>query len=309
MSLALLFPGQGSQFVGMGQDFANRYPKAKEIFNRANQALQEDLAHLCFSGPADVLKRTENAQPAILTVSVAIYEVVHAELKLEPKALAGHSLGEYTALVVSGALSLESAVRLVRLRGKLMESACPAGTGGMGAILGLARPLVEALCREACGPDEVLVPANFNSPEQTVISGHKTAVTKALKLASERGAKASLPLEVSGPFHSPLMQSVETGLREALRQIVFQDLRLPVVANFTGDFYQNKSAAPELLAKQVAHPVLWEDSVRTLKKSGVDQIIEVGPGRVLSGLARRIDRDIQTANVENLESLEKLRSR
>jgi [acyl-carrier-protein] S-malonyltransferase len=309
MTLALLFPGQGSQFVGMGQDFCNRYPKAREIFNRAGQALQEDLAHLCFSGPSDVLKRTENAQPAILTVSVAIYEVIQAEMKIEPQALAGHSLGEYTALVVSGALSLESAVHLVRLRGKLMETACPAGTGGMGAILGLARPLVESLCREACGPDEVLVPANFNSPEQIVISGHKTAVTKALKLASERGAKASLPLEVSGPFHSPLMQSVENGLREALGKITFNDLRLPVVANFTGDFYPDKSAITEYLAKQVAHPVLWEDSIRTLKKSGVDQIVEIGPGRVLSGLTRRIDRSIQVANVENLESLEKLRNK
>ena len=309
MSLALLFPGQGSQFVGMGEDLSHRYPKVREVFSRASAALHEDLARLCFSGPAEVLKRTENAQPAILTVSVAIYEVIQAEMKIDPKALAGHSLGEYTALVVSGALDLESAVHLVRLRGKLMEEACPAGTGGMGAILGLARPLVESLCREACAPGEVLVPANFNSPEQIVISGHKTAVAKALKIASERGAKASLPLEVSGPFHSPLMQTVETHLREALDQVTYNDLRLPVVANFTGDFYRDKSVIPELLAKQVDHPVLWEDSIRTLKKSGVDQIVEIGPGRVLSGLTRRIDRSIQVANVENLESLEKLKTR
>ncbi|MCX5858926.1 MAG: ACP S-malonyltransferase [Proteobacteria bacterium] len=309
MSLALLFPGQGSQFVGMGKEFFEHYPKAQEIFTRASSALHEDLARLCFSGPPDILKRTENAQPAILTVSVAIYEAIHTELKLGPKALAGHSLGEYTARVVSGALELETAVQLVRLRGKLMETACPAGTGGMGAILGLTRPVVESLCREACAPGEVLVPANFNSPEQTVISGHKTAVSKALKMAGERGAKASLPLEVSGPFHSPLMQSVETGLREALGKITYHDLRLPVVANCTAGFYQDKSAIPELLAKQVCHPVLWEDSILTLKKSGVDQIIEIGPGRVLSGLARRIDRDIQTANVENLESLEKYKNR
>lgn len=309
MTLALLFPGQGSQFVGMGEDFSHRYPKVREIFARASSALNEDLSRLCFSGPADVLKRTENAQPAILTVSVAIYEVIQAEAKIEPKSLAGHSLGEYTALVVSGALDLESAIRLVRLRGKLMAEACPAGIGGMGAILGLTRPLVESLCREASTPGEVLVPANFNSPEQIVISGHKTAVAKALKLASERGAKASLPLEVSGPFHSPLMQTVETRLREALGQVTYHDLRLPVVANFTGDFYQDKSTIAELLAKQVAHPVLWENSIRTLKKSGVDQTLEIGPGRVLSGLVRRIDRSIQVANVENLESLDKIRNR
>jgi len=309
MTLALLFPGQGSQFVGMGKDFSDRYPKARETFARASAALHEDLARLCFSGPGDVLKRTENAQPAILTVSVAVYEVLQAEMKIEPQALAGHSLGEYTALVVSGALDLESAVRLVRLRGKLMEEACPAGTGGMGAILGLSRAVVEALCVEASASGKVLVPANFNSPEQVVISGHKTAVDQALKLASERGAKVSLPLEVSGPFHSPLMQSVETGLREALGKVTYHDLRLPVVANCTAEFYPDKSAIPELLAKQVAHPVLWEDSIRALKKSGVDQTLEVGPGRVLSGLVRRTDRSIQVANVENLESLEKYRNR
>lgn len=306
MALAFVFPGQGSQFVGMGKDCYEEFPLAREVFDRANDALGENLAELCFSGPPELLKRTDNAQPAILTVSLAMHRVLTTETGMRPVALAGHSLGEYTALVVGGALDLESAVRLVRVRGKLMEESAPSGVGGMGAILGLDREVVEALCREAAGEDEVLVPANFNCPGQVVVSGHLSAVQRAVGLAGERGAKRSLTLEVSGPFHSPLMNKVEAGLREALGKASFLDLSVPVVANYHAEFYRSAREIPELLARQVCHPVLWEDSIRTLLSSGIDQAVEIGPGRVLSGLVRKTTPEVKVHNVESAASLRKL---
>lgn len=305
--VAFVFPGQGAQYVGMGKGLWEAFPYVREMFQEASEALGFDLAKLCFEGPKEELVKTENTQPAVLAVSAACAEVMRRELGVEPHLVAGHSLGEYTALWFSGALPFREAVRLVRVRGELMEAACPHGTGGMAAVLGLARERVEDLCRESREGGEVLVPANFNCPGQVVISGHRRSLEKAVSLAKAYGAKRAVVLEVSGPFHSPLMEPAAEGLKGVLEGLAFGELRVPVVSNVEAKPNRSPSRAKELLILQVKSPVLWEDSVREMVALGVDTFVELGPGKVLSGLIKRTVSEARTLNLEGIEDLDPLR--
>lgn len=303
--MALVFPGQGSQYVGMGKDFFDRSPAAREVFEEANEALGYDLAALCFRGPEEDLKLTANTQPAILAVSIAVLRGMRAETEILPAAAAGHSLGEYGALVASGGLRFRDAVRVVHLRGKFMQEAVPVGAGAMAAVMGMTGPEVEDLCREASG-GEVLSPANFNCPGQIAIAGTRGAVERVLEQIGRAGKKAVL-LPVSAPFHCALMRPAGERLREELARVGVSDLNFPVLANAEADFYPGKEKIRELLVKQVDHPVRWEECVHKLLGTGADLVVEVGPGKVLSGLMRRISRDVKTANVEDGASWEKVK--
>jgi [acyl-carrier-protein] S-malonyltransferase len=302
--LALIFPGQGSQYVGMGKDICERSPAAREIFQEANDVLGYDLASLCFNGPDEDLKLTANTQPAILTTSVAALRMMEAEGKITPLAAAGHSLGEYGALVAGGGLSFRDAVKIVHLRGKFMQEAVPAGVGGMAAIMGMTGPEVEALCQEAA-QGEILAPANFNSPGQIAISGHSTAVKRAVEMTARMAGKKAVLLPVSAPFHSPLMKPAAERLREALAPVQVENLRFPVISNVEADFYPGKEGIKDLLFRQVERPVRWEESMQKLIALSPDFILEVGPGKVLSGLLRRISRQVPSANVEDTGTWEK----
>jgi len=280
---------------------AEAYALAQDVFERADAALGFPLSRLCFEGDEEELKRTENTQPAILTTSVACYRVLeHAGVR--PDFVAGHSLGEYTALVAAGALAFEDAVRLVRRRGQYMQEAVPLGQGAMAAILGVSADVVEHLCREAA-EGQVCAPANFNSPQQIVIAGHKEAVERAMALARERGARRVVLLPVSAPFHCALMRPAEERLAEDLARVSFADLTIPLVNNVDAAIVTLGEAAREGLRRQVSRPVRWEESVRRLLAEGVTTFIEVGPGRVLSGLIRQIDRSARTLAVEDPDSL------
>ncbi|MBI5894388.1 MAG: ACP S-malonyltransferase [Deltaproteobacteria bacterium] len=300
---AFVFPGQGSQYVGMGKEVWDRFQIAKDTFKEASDILKKDIAKLCFEGPESELNLTENTQPAILTASIAIWKVLAAENTILPSCVAGHSLGEYTALVVSGALDFKDAVRIVNLRGKFMQEAVPEGIGAMAAVLGLKGDIVKDICKEASTDNSVAVAANFNSPEQTVISGNKAAVLKASSLAKERGAKRVIPLPVSVPSHSPLMQPAAKKLEQELKKINFKDLNIPVVTNVDAEPITSSDKARELLVKQLYSPVRWVESIAKMKGLGVEKIIEIGPGKVLTGLIKRIDSDIETMNVEKAEDI------
>lgn len=301
--LAFVFPGQGSQYVGMGQKLVQEFPEARMAMQEASEACGLDLLRLCLEGPAEELRRTANCQPAVLAVSAATLRVVQERTPVRPQLVAGHSLGEYTALVAADAVGLAEAARLVRLRGSLMEQAYPSG-GGMAAILGLSRQDVEEICREAAR-EAVLVPANYNCPGQVVISGQLEAIERAMQLARQRGGKA-VALQVSGPFHTPFMSPAAEGLRQALERVAFRDPRVPVVSNVEAKPNTSGQRAKELLVKQLTHPVRWEESVREMLRSGVEGFVEVGPGRVLCGLIRRIDRRVRLANVEDPQGIRAL---
>ena len=295
MSLALLFPGQGSQSVGMGKALFDSSEAARQIFEEADAALGFPLSRLCFEGPEEELKLTANTQPAILTHSVAAFRDLQARFpeRLEGAAFAaGHSLGEYSANVAAGSLPFASAVRLVRMRGTFMQEAVPAGVGAMAAIVGLAPEEVEAACREA-SQGEVVSPANFNSPEQTVIAGHASAVARASAACTARGAKRAIPLPVSAPFHCSLMAPAREKLGPHLKNADFQAARIPVVTNVDARAESDGAALRDALLRQVDSPVRWVESVRFLASSGVDRALEIGPGNVLSGLARRIEKSIK----------------
>lgn len=299
--VVFLFPGQGSQYAGMGKELAESFPAARETFEEADRALGWPISQLCFSGPDEALKLTENTQPAILTASIAAYRVLEQK-GVRPDYVAGHSLGEYSALVAAGALKFADAVRLVRKRGKYMQEAVPAGQGAMAAILGLRPGQVAEICRKAT--DGKVMPANLNSPEQTVISGHAAAVKTAVEHASAAGAKRAVVLPVSAPFHSELMKPAQERLQEDLRATEFSTLRIPLVTNVDAGVITSGAEAREALIRQVTLPVLWEESIRELIEQGATTFVEVGPGRVLSGLLRQIDRSIHSLNVEDVKSLQ-----
>lgn len=302
--LGFIFPGQGSQYVGMGQALAGSFPEAKEIFERADEALGEKLSTLCFEGPEEAQKLTANTQPAILATSVAAHAVFSKRLGRAPAFVAGHSLGEWSALAASEALSLEDAVRAVRQRGLFMQEAVPEGVGAMAAILGLEPEQVRVACEESA-QGEVVAPANYNSPEQTVIAGNAAAVERAQDRCKELGAKRTVPLPVSAPFHCALMQPVQGRLSEVLDGITISAPSAPVISNVEAEPNQDEGRIAELLVQQVVSPVRWIECIQAMAAQGVTHLVELGPGRVLAGLVRRIDRGIVVVNVEDPASLDK----
>ena len=297
---AAVFPGQGSQVVGMGKELAEAYPIVAETFAEADRVLGFSLSRLCFEGPEEELTLTRNTQPALLAASVATMRLLQSK-GFEPAAAAGHSLGEYSALVAAGAISFEEALVTVRVRGELMESAVPAGQGSMAAILGLPKEEVEALCREVPG---VVEPATYNSPGQVVVAGETGAVAELMKLAEERGARRAQLLKVSGPFHSSLLKPAGDRLAEQLARISVTGPRIPVYANVTARPYTSADEIRNLLREQVSSPVLWESTVEAMLADGIDTFVEVGPGRVLSGLIKRISREAVVYNVDSVATLE-----
>src|ERR1700734_3238844 len=302
-AIAFLFPGQGSQAIGMSKDLAEQYPIARQTFEEADDALGHKLSQLCFEGPEDQLRLTEVTQPAILTASVAAWRVVN-ENGVKPRFVAGHSLGEYSAHVAAGTLSFTDAVRTVRNRGKYMQEAVPVGVGSMAAILGMEFDKVAAVCRDAAG-GEVCEPANINSQEQIVISGHTAAVERATKLADERGAKRARILQVSAPFHCSLMKPAQDRLVSDLNALKMQKPVYPVVCNVEASLVTDELRARKTLVAQVTGAVKWEQSMRLLIENGVQTFLEIGPGRVLCGLMRQIDRSTACLNVGDEASLSK----
>jgi len=303
--LAFVFPGQGSQKVGMGQALAAAYPEARAVFEAVDAALGEPLSRMCFEGPEEALKLTANTQPSILTVSSAAAAVLAAR-GVRPDLVAGHSLGEYSALVAVGALTAADAARAVRARGTFMQEAVPAGQGAMSAVLGLAPEKVAAICAEvAAATGQVVSPANYNDPGQTVIAGAAAAVEAAGLKLKEAGAKRVLPLPVSAPFHCALMAPVKARLEPVLRALAWQPLGAPVVTNVEAAPNAEVARAVALLVEQVTAPVRWIECVEALAAAGVTQVVEVGPGKVLGGLVKRIAPALETFNVEDQASLEK----
>jgi len=304
-NIAFVFPGQGSQYVGMGKDLCEQYPIAKKIFDEAEEALGFSLTRLCFSGPESELKLTENTQPAILTVSVAALMVLEAETALRPAFVAGHSLGEYSALVAVGALRFADAVKVVRQRGRLMQQAVPAGAGAMAVILGMEMAAVQLLCDDA-GQGEVVSPANYNGCGQIVIAGAKSAVARAMALAKERGAKRALDLPVSAPFHCELMRPAAEGLKRILNDISVETFKVGVVTNVEADVNFDAGRVKALLTEQAVQPVRWEESVEKLSRLGCTRALEVGPGKVLKGLIKRIAPAMDVDNFEVPQDLSRL---
>ncbi len=301
--LAYIFPGQGSQSVGMGRDLYENFHAAREVFEEANDALGFSISKMCFSGTAEELALTANTQPAILTTSVAAFRVMETEGFPLPDFVAGHSLGEYSALVAAGSLSLADAVKTVRKRGTYMQEAVPVGVGAMAAILALPIETIEVGCEEAA-EGEICSPANINSPSQVVIAGNTDAIDRACEILKERGAKRAIKLNVSAPFHCDLMLPAQEKLEKDLREISFLDLKFPIIENVTAEANTKGARVSNALTLQVSSPVRWSDSVLNLLNEGVETFVEVGAGKVLSGLVRQINRDVRCLNVENKESLQ-----
>ena len=303
--IAFVFPGQGAQHAGMGKELADNFTVAKHLFEEANDALGFDLASLCFNGPDEELKLTTITQPAILTTSIAALRVLEQETGLKPDYSAGHSLGEYSALVCAKALTFADAVRTVRQRGAFMQDAVPVGVGSMAAIIGLEAAALESVCEEAA-EGEIVSPANFNSPGQIVIAGHTSAVERAMVLAKEKGAKRALPLPVSAPFHCSLLTPAGDKLNDVLSEVAFSEMSIPVVSNVEAEPNDNFERLQQLLVAQVSAPVRWDASVSRMVDLGVDRFVEIGPGKVLSGLVKRIDKSASSMNLDDLKSLNKL---
>ncbi len=303
--IAFVFPGQGSQYVGMGKEFYEQFDAAKRVFAEAREALGFDIGQLCFSGPEAELKLTQNTQPAILTVSIAVLRVLESETALRPDFVAGHSLGEYSALVCAGAFRFADAVRIVRERGRLMQEAVPPGAGAMAVVMGLEMEAVQSLCAAAAG-GEVVAPANYNGGGQIVISGARNAVARASLLAKERGAKRVLDLSVSAPFHCELMRPAAQGLSDILQQVSIDSLAVAVVSNVGAEVNMDRDRVKSLLTEQTVRPVRWEESVRKLEALGCTRGFEIGPGKVLKGLIKRISPAMAIENVEAPQDLAKV---
>ena len=297
---AYVFPGQGSQVVGMGQDLYQDFASAKDVFERADQALGFPISHLCFDGPEDELRQTVNAQPALVTISFACLEASReADVDLPPPAfVAGHSLGEYTALAAAGVLDFDDAVSLTRERGRLMHEAGQMTPGGMAAIIGLEEGPLAELCAETGAQI-----ANLNCPGQTVISGAEDSINQAVELAKDKGAHRAIPLQVSGAFHTPLMQPAVDGMAKAIAKLELKDPTTPIVGNTTAQPLTTAQAVKEELLNQLCNCVQWQRSIEYMIKSGVSTFIEIGPGRVLAGLIKRIDRDVKILNIGDAESV------
>ncbi len=299
---AFIFPGQGSQFVGMGKDMFNNFPKARETFEEANDALGFSLSEMCFAGSAEDLALTANTQPAILTTSTAVFKTMEAEGFPLPDFVAGHSLGEYSALVAANSLNLSEAVKTVRRRGEYMQNAVPVGVGAMAAILGLDLETIKTACEEA-SENQVCSPANINSASQVVIAGNAEAINRAIGIVKQYGAKRAVKLNVSAPFHCALMKPAQDKLTGDLQAIDFRDLRFPIVENVSARGNTQGSRVRTALSEQVAAPVLWKDSIEYLIENGVQTFVEVGAGKILSGLVKQINRDVRCLNIEDAESL------
>lgn len=302
MSLAYIFPGQGSQYPAMGKNLVENFLVARRIFEEADDALHFSISRLCFEGSAEDLQLTENTQPAILAVSVAVLRTIESEGFPRPDYVAGHSLGEYSGLVASGSLSFPEAIQTVRLRGRYMQEAVPPGTGSMAAVIGAELKEIENACAEA-SQDQVCAPANINSSSQVVIAGHTEAVDRASELLKARGAKRVLKLNVSAPFHCALMLPAQEQLAVDLETVSFQDLKVPLVTNVDAAVITKAAVARESLIRQVSSAVRWLESVQLLIGEGVDTFVEVGPGKVLTGLMRQISREVKCFNVEDAASL------
>lgn len=301
--IAFVFPGQGAQYVGMGEELAKEYKVAEDVYEKATKALGKDMKSLCFNSSEEELKLTENTQPAVLTTSIAVMEVLK-EHGIEPEACAGLSLGEYSALVAAGVLDFSEAVKIVKKRGQFMQDEVPVGVGGMAAILGLDKDKVEEACESVS--EGVVQPANYNCPGQIVIAGEKEAVKEASNNCKEKGAKKAILLPVSAPFHTELLVGAGEKLGEILAEAQYNDFSMPVVTNVTAEYVSDKSEVKDLLIQQVSSPVLWEDSIKRLIDDGYDTFIEVGPGRSLGKFIKRISRKVTILNVENKKSLAKV---
>jgi [acyl-carrier-protein] S-malonyltransferase len=301
--LAFIFSGQGAQHVGMGRDICNKYEISERIFDEGSKALGYDLKKMVFEGDEETLKITEYTQPAILVTSIACLQPMLAK-GIKPDVAAGLSLGEYSAHVVSGTISFNDAVRLVRIRGKLMQETVPVGVGAMAAIIGLDNDLVIELCNQVSS-EGIIEPANFNCPGQIVVSGEVKAVEKLVSICKEKGAKRAVILPVSAPFHCSMLTEASRKLAKELEKIEVNDMSFPVVSNVTAEYIYDKSAVKDLLIRQVNSPVLWEKSVINMIDQGVDTFVEIGPGKVLSGFIKRTNKKVKTLNVEDIESLNK----
>jgi [acyl-carrier-protein] S-malonyltransferase len=306
MKIAFVFPGQGAQYAGMGKEAAEKFPTARAAFDEADRALGFPLSQMCFEGPEEDLKLTENTQPAIVATSIALYRVLE-EKGVKPDFVAGHSLGEYSALVAAGALQLGEAVSLVRRRGRYMQEAVPVGVGGAVALLGLDFPAVLAVCEKAA-EGQVVSPANLNSPGQIVITGNREAVDRAVTIAKDAGAKRAIPLQVSAPFHCALMLPAEERLSVDLDQTTFSDLRVPLITNVDAQPIRTAADARSALKRQVSRPVRWQETIQLLLNEGVRTFVEIGPGKVLLGLIRSIDKSVTMLNAEDEKSVENVLS-
>lgn len=307
MTIAFVYSGQGAQYLGMGKEFFESSDNFKKNLEFANEHVSFDLLSVLFEDEGR-LNQTEFTQPAILAVSVAISELIKETCHIRPTAVAGLSLGEYTALVESQALSFEEALKLVQIRGRLMSQAVPDGVGAMAAVMGLDRQIIETACQK-CSGDELVVPANYNMPGQIIIAGHKNAVLRASEELLNEGAKKVIPLNVSGPFHTTLLKEASDELSLVLADINFKALQIPTYTNVKGRQIKDVSEIRDLLTKQVMSPVYWEDLVLQMIKDGIDTFIEVGPGRALSSFIKKIDRSVTVYNVENLKTLSKLQEK
>ncbi|MFO7841740.1 MAG: ACP S-malonyltransferase [Fidelibacterota bacterium] len=300
---AFIFPGQGAQYPGMGKDVYDKYPEARAVYEKADDALNFSISRRCFEGPEEELKLTENTQPAILTTSIALLRVLQKYIDIRPDFVAGHSLGEYSALVCSEALTFEDAVVSVQKRGKFMQESLPPGTGTMAAVIKISEEKVRELCGRVSHEGHIVVNANINCPGQYVISGHTEAVQEVSELAKAAGA-ITIPLAVSAPFHSPLMKKAADELENWLKKISFNDLKIPLITNATTEIIHTAAEAGTSLVQQMQAPVKWEASVRKLIANGAGTFVEIGPGKVLSGLLKRIDRSVNILHVSDIPSLE-----